>query len=219
MESTLGENVTGRFRCIDGSDVELVLCSSAQGFALVTRDALGQGDVVPCMDEHTHLEIFDIGGLPALAFAPTEMDSIQNRGSVLAASMLVGSSEAARDQATEYAKERQQFGKPIGVFQAIKHKCADMASRCEAATWQTFYAALAVRDGHADATFQASAAKLLSAKAATENGQANILVHGGYGVTAEYDAHLFLKRSHVLDLLIGTHGEHLTRVLHEPTAA
>ena len=77
------------------------------------------------------------------------------------AALLVGLAEAVRDDAVAYASERVQFGKPIGVFQAIKHPCADMAVRCEAALSQTMMAALHVRDGLPDAEFQAASAKVV----------------------------------------------------------
>ena len=109
-----------------------------------------------------------------------------------------------------------QFGKPIGVFQAVKHKCADMAVRCEAALSQTLYASLSVREARADARLQTSAAKALAADAAIKNGRATIQVHGGYGVTAEYDPHLYVKRAHVLERILGDTNQHLRQVLAEP---
>ena len=142
-----------------------------------------------------------------------------DRAAVLSAAMLVGLAEAARDQGAAYAQERVQFGKPIGVFQAIKHPCADMAVRCEAAWSQTCYAALALRDGLGDAAFQVSAAKSLAGDAAKDNASANLQIHGGYGFTTEYDAHTLVKRTHVLNALAGTQRLHLRRVLEAPAPA
>ena len=133
--------------------------------------------------------------------------------------MLVGIAEAARDQAAAYAVERMQFGKPIGVFQAVKHRCADMAVRCEAGWSQTCYAALALRDGERDAAFQVSVAKHLAGEAAEENAAANVQIHGGYGYTTEYDAHVLVKRAQVLRALAGAPRWHLRRVLDAPATA
>lgn len=124
-------------------------------------------------------------------------------GRLLAAAMLVGQAEAARDAAVGYAKTREQFGRPIGVHQAIKHPCADMAVRCEAASSLLLLAALALRDGRPDAVFQVSAAKRTAALAALENARADVQIHGGMGFTWENDAHLFLTRAHLLDQLFG----------------
>lgn len=123
---------------------------------------------------------------------------------LLAAAMLVGQAEAARDAAVGHAKTREQFGRPIGVHQAVKHPCADMAVRCEAASSLLLLAALALRDGRPDAVFQVSAAKRTAALAATENARANVQIHGGMGFTWENDAHLFLTRSHLLSRVFGT---------------
>jgi len=124
-------------------------------------------------------------------------------GRLLTAAMLAGIAEAARDAAVGYAKTREQFGRPIGVHQAIKHACADMAVRCEAASSLLFLAALALRDGRPDAVFQVAAAKRTAALAAVENARADVQIHGGMGFTWENDAHLFLTRAHLLDQLFG----------------
>jgi alkylation response protein AidB-like acyl-CoA dehydrogenase len=130
--------------------------------------------------------------------------------------MLCGVGEEARDQAARYAKERFQFGRAIGVFQAVKHRCADMAVRSEAAWSQTVYAALALRDGHADAGLHVSSAKVLATDAAIENASSNVQVHGGYGFTTEFDAHLLVKRAHVLDRMAGLARIHVATVLAAP---
>jgi alkylation response protein AidB-like acyl-CoA dehydrogenase len=94
-----------------------------------------------------------------------------------------------------YAKLREQFGRPIGSFQAVRHRCVDMAVRCERARAQLFFAAVAVRDGAPDSGFQAFAAARVCDDAVSRNARDNIFLHGATGVTAENAAHLFLKRS------------------------
>ncbi|MEQ9663348.1 MAG: acyl-CoA dehydrogenase family protein [Parasphingopyxis sp.] len=120
---------------------------------------------------------------------------------LLAAAYGVGCAEAAGDMATEYAKVREQFGKPIGSFQAIKHICADMAVRSQVARSQLYYAACALDAGDADTAFYVAAAKRLADQAALENGRANIQVHGGIGMTDEAQPHLPLKRAHLLQFV------------------
>jgi hypothetical protein len=104
---------------------------------------------------------------------------------LLAAAFAVGCADAARDMAAAYAKVREQFERPIGWFQAIKHICADMAVRCAVARSQLYYAACALDAGVDDAAFHIASAKLLADQAALENGRANIQVHGGIGMTDE----------------------------------
>jgi alkylation response protein AidB-like acyl-CoA dehydrogenase len=130
----------------------------------------------------------------------------------------VGVAEGARNMAVDYAKVREQFGKPIGSFQAIKHLCADMAIRSEAALCQASFAALVIDQDHRDADYHATSAKLVATDAALRNAADNIQIHGAFGFTAEANAHHFLKRAHVIDLLWGDQKTQRTRLLAMPTA-
>jgi alkylation response protein AidB-like acyl-CoA dehydrogenase len=120
-----------------------------------------------------------------------------DHASLLLAAYLVGIAQATLDMAVTYAGAREQFGQPIGAFQAIKHQCADMAVRAAAAEAQVFYAAITFGQGVDDAA-EVAAARLLATGAALTNARANIQIHGGMGFTAECDAHLYLKRAHVV---------------------
>jgi alkylation response protein AidB-like acyl-CoA dehydrogenase len=126
------------------------------------------------------------------------------RVSILISSYLGGISEAARDMAVDYAKVREQFGQPIGAFQAIKHLCAEMALRSEAAISQTFFATLHLVSNTPEAAYEAACARILAGRAAVENGRNNIQVHGAMGFTQEASAHHFLKRSFVLSAISST---------------
>ena len=132
--------------------------------------------------------------------------------SVLVAAQLAGGARASLDLALEHAKVREQFGQPIGAFQAIKHKAADMLARVEVAWGEIVMAALQPMDSPAR-VFHASAAKILAAEAALKNAAACIQIHGGMGFTAEVTAHLYLKRAHTLDLLGGLNRHHHQRIL------
>lgn len=120
---------------------------------------------------------------------------------LLAAAFAVGCADAARDMAADYAKMREQFERPIGWFQALKHICSDMAVRAAVARSQLYYAACALDENAADAAFHIAAAKRLADQAALENGRANIQVHGGIGMTDEAMPHLCLKRAHLLQFI------------------
>ncbi|MEX6725383.1 acyl-CoA dehydrogenase family protein [Parapedomonas caeni] len=117
---------------------------------------------------------------------------------LLAAAYAVGCADAARDMASDYAKMRQQFDRPIGWFQAIKHLCADMAVRAAVARSQLYFAACALDAGGADAAFHIAAAKHLADQAAVENSRANVQIHGAIGITDEAYPHFCLKRAHLL---------------------
>lgn len=120
---------------------------------------------------------------------------------LLAAAFGVGCADAARDMAADYARMREQFERPIGWFQAIKHMCADMVVRSAVARAQLYYAACALDTGGDDAGFHVAAAKRLADQAALDNGRANIQIHGGIGITDEAYPHFCLKRAHLLQFI------------------
>jgi len=128
---------------------------------------------------------------------------------LLTAAFALGCADAATDMAVEYAKVREQFERPIGWFQALKHLCADMAVRCAVARSQLYYAACALDANEPDAAFHIAAAKRLADQAALENGRGNIQVHGGIGMTDEAYPHLCLKRAHLLGFIAPTQTEAL----------
>ncbi len=118
---------------------------------------------------------------------------------VLRAALAVGIAAQTCDDATAYAAEREQFGRPIGEFQSIKHLCADMLTRAEVARAAVHSAAVHLDDpGIGDVGRAVSAAGLLATRAATDNAKADIQIHGGMGFTWEVDAHLYAKRAAAL---------------------
>ena len=127
--------------------------------------------------------------------------------------MLVGLSEASLDLIVEYAKVRETFGRKIGSWQAVRHPCADMAVRLEAARAELWYAATAMKEGRSDADVHLDAAKHMANLAAMANADSNIQLHGGIGVTDEHNAHLLLKHALVLSRLFGSKRELLARLL------
>jgi alkylation response protein AidB-like acyl-CoA dehydrogenase len=130
-------------------------------------------------------------------------------GAALTAALLVGSAQAALDLALAYAKERHQFGRPIGSFQAVKHILADMQVRASVAQAALYSAAAHLDDPSVgDVRRAVAAAKVTAGDAAVRNGRDGIQVHGGMGFTWEVDAHLHLKRAWALDPMFGSPGEH-----------
>ena len=138
-------------------------------------------------------------------------------GAVLAAALQLGLASAATDSAVAYAKERVQFDKPIGAFQAVKHLLADMLVRTEMARAAVYAAGVTIDDpAVGDPDRAAAVAKVMAGEAALANGKAAVQVHGGMGFTWEVDAHLYLKRAWVLDTDYGSvddHSESLAEVI------
>ena len=122
---------------------------------------------------------------------------------LLDAAALAGIAEAALQMGVDYAGLREQFGRPIGSQQAIKHHCANMAIAARCARDQVSFAAVALDEGRADAALQVESALLVSGTAAVENAGKNIQIHGGIGFSDEADPHLLLKRAQVLIAVAG----------------
>ncbi len=216
--ATTPSTLAGRFQLLDAADSRYLLLLDPAGAALVETAALTDVHSEPAIDPGIRLAEARADAVPIIAWVSTQQEPIRLRALVLSAAMSVGIAEATRDLSTEHAKVRVQFGRPIGVNQAIKHACADMAVRAEAALSQVLFAAICVQDGRADAEFQALAAKSIAGRFAVENASATIQVHGGMGYTFEHDSHLFLKRAHVLEHLLGEPADHLARLVAQPAA-
>jgi alkylation response protein AidB-like acyl-CoA dehydrogenase len=135
--------------------------------------------------------------------------ALRAAGAVLTAALQVGLAARMTELAVGYAKTREQFGKPIGSFQAVKHLCADMFVRTELARAAVHSAAVMLDDPEVgDAIRAVHGAKLLADEAATTNGRACIQVHGGMGFTWEVPVHFFLKRAWLHATEFGTADEH-----------
>jgi alkylation response protein AidB-like acyl-CoA dehydrogenase len=130
------------------------------------------------------------------------------RASTALAFEQVGGAAACLDMAVAYAKERIQFGRPIGSFQAIKFKCADMLVDLESARSAAYYAGWTVTTDDPDQAIASSLAKAHCSDAYYHCAAENIQVHGGIGFTWEHDAHLYFKRAKTDELLFGTPADH-----------
>jgi len=126
------------------------------------------------------------------------------------------------DMAAEYAKERVQFGKPIGSFQAVKHRCADMVVDVEGMRSAVYWAAWCIGAAHHDASVAASTAKVWCSDAGRRVMASGLQVHGGIGFTWEHDLHLFLKRAQLDQVSMGDatfHRERLAQLLRRKVEA
>jgi alkylation response protein AidB-like acyl-CoA dehydrogenase len=135
------------------------------------------------------------------------------RAAVGAAAEMLGAARRCMEMSVEYAKVRQQFGQPIGMFQAIKHACAEMLLEVENSHAATYYAAWALDAGSPDAALAVSAAKAYVGDASRKVCGSSIQVHGGIGFTWEYDLHLYVKRAKHLEPLYGDADFHREQAL------
>jgi alkylation response protein AidB-like acyl-CoA dehydrogenase len=149
------------------------------------------------------------GGWPALA-------RVIDRAAVALAAEMCGAAQRVLDMTVEYAKLRVAFGKPIGSYQGVKHKCADMLIEIENAKSLTYYAAWAVDEGEPDAAMAVSMAKAAASDAGRKVCAAGIQLHGGIGMTWEHDLQLYLKRAKASEIALGDatwHRERIARLL------
>jgi alkylation response protein AidB-like acyl-CoA dehydrogenase len=185
---------------LDGAD--LVASMSRTEVRCVPADAVAAERLPEPLDPLTPVHLAT-GDLPAaeLILDGDLASAIFEEGTLLTAAAGVGLAAAAVDMATAYAKERMQFGRPIGAFQAIKHLIASAHAGTEVARAAVHAAAVGMDEG-APTTLTSSAvagARVLASRAAAGATRVCIQVHGGMGYTWELDAHLLLKRSLVLD--------------------
>ena len=189
-----------RLLLIDAADpADLVLRLDIDGVALFEGAALSGRRLLDAGRWSLPLAQADATGIP---LATGDAGSAR-RAVLLCAAALSGIAAAGRDMAVDYARTREQFGRPIGTFQAVKHHCADMAVEAMAAADLTGFAAVALAGGRADAPLLVDAALSIAIRAAVRNAGLNIQIHGGIGFSDECDAHLFLKRAHVWARIAG----------------
>ena len=196
------------------ADVVLVPARSGNTLAVYVVETSAPGlSITPLagMDPGTRLAQVTLDGTTVAAEARLSAEALPFlllRGAVGAAAEMLGAARRCLDMAVEYAKVREQFGQPIGSFQAIRHKCAEMLLEVENSHSATYYAAWALDSGAEDAELAASVAKSYVNDASRKVCGEAIQVHGGIGFTWEYDLHLYFKRAKALEPLYGDAEHH-----------
>jgi alkylation response protein AidB-like acyl-CoA dehydrogenase len=188
--------VQGEVLAFDGADAAFVVAFDGDNIRLALATGF-EGAAIAGFDETVETRRGTLDAASTLAAKPAA------HARLLVAAMLAGMARAACDLAVEYAKIREQFGQPIGAFQAVKHICADMGLRAYAAEAQVKMAAAAAADAPGIAPREIAAACLTALRGAIANAEDAIQVHGGIGFTADCDAHVYLKRAHLLGALLG----------------
>jgi len=212
--------LSGARPVLGGHDADVVVCQlDDHWYAL--DSATVHASELPSIDLTRHVARIDLDGVRGGAdqhLPGVTATRVRDLASVLMAAEAVGVAQWCVETASEYAKVRVQFGRPIGQFQGVKHRCADMLARNELARAAVWDAARAARDaGNGDGLAMASAAAL-AFDAAFVNGKDCVQTLGGIGFTWEHDAHLYLRRAITLHQLVGTPDEWRVRAAREVQA-
>ncbi|HWS44583.1 MAG TPA: acyl-CoA dehydrogenase [Acidimicrobiia bacterium] len=158
--------------------------------------------------------LFTLAAPPARAepLDPARLAAWRDRAHALLAAEMVGIARRIFDMSLQYAKEREQFDRPIGSFQAIQHKLADMSLALERATAAVHYAAMTVDAADAERERACHVAQAAAGEAARRILKDGAQIHGGIGYTWEHDLHLYLRRATADEYLLGSTGWHLDRL-------
>jgi alkylation response protein AidB-like acyl-CoA dehydrogenase len=203
---------------IDGHNANLVLVAGRtdKGVSLFAVEGGAPGlttTPLATMDQTRKQARIEFGSTPARLIgdeggaAPVLSRTLDLAAVALAAEQ-VGGAQRCLDMAVDYAKTRIQFGRPIGSFQAIKHKCADMLLEVESAKSAAYYAGWAAAEDSEELPVVASLAKSYCSEAYFHAAAENIQIHGGIGFTWEHDAHLYFKRAKSSELMLGDPSYH-----------
>ncbi len=203
---------------LDGhtADVLLVAARTAAGISIfhLAGDAAGVTRTpLATMDQTRKQARIDLADAPATLVGADGggwdvLSTVLDLAAVALAAEQVGGAQECLDQSVEYAKVRVQFGRPIGSFQAIKHKCADMLLEVESAKSAAYYAGWCAAEMNEELPSVACLAKAYCSEAYFHAAAENIQIHGGIGFTWEHPAHLYFKRAKSSELLFGDPSYH-----------
>lgn len=183
--------------CIGEELVSVLVPASSAGISIEQHRSMD-------LTRRLHAVTLDGVRVPGAALVPVDHEALLRVAAVLTCADAVGGADVVLEKTVRYTKEREQFGRTIASFQAIKHRCADLLALLEGARAAAHYAALAVDGDQADAGLAVSIAKAVVGDAyATMTGEGTQL-HGGIAFTWEHDLHLYVRRSKADQVLFGT---------------
>ena len=213
---------------LDGATAGLILVAAATDAGLSLFAVKGDGEVggrpaglsraaLPALDQTRQLARLEFAGVTGrLIGSPGDGAAVLDRALDVAAIALaaeqLGGAQRALDMAVEYAKIRRQFDRPIGSFQVIKHRCADLLLEVESLRSAVGYAAAAVAEDSPEIPVLASLVKAYASETYFHVAAENIQIHGGIGFTWEHDAHLYFKRAKASELFLGDGAYHRERL-------
>jgi alkylation response protein AidB-like acyl-CoA dehydrogenase len=198
---------------IGASCADIAVVWTPSGVWGVDLAATGPPVREPAMDQTSTLSWLHFDATPAFPLGGAEAaTALLDRAAVGASAELLGGAARVLELTAAYAKDRVQFGQPIGSFQAIKHRCADMVVDVEGMRSTAWYGAWAIAADDPDASVAASTAKVWCSDAAKRVMASGLQVHGGIGFTWEHDFHLYLKRSQLDQVSFGDATYHRERL-------
>ncbi|HYF46846.1 MAG TPA: acyl-CoA dehydrogenase family protein [Acidimicrobiales bacterium] len=203
---------------LDGHTADLILVAARTGAGVslfqVPADASGlTRTALSTMDQTRKQAKLEFADTPATLVGTDGggwevLERVLDLTAVALAAEQVGGAQECLEMAVQYAKDRVQFGRPIGSFQAIKHKCADMLLEVESAKSAAYYAGWCAAELNDELPTVASLAKAYCSEAYFHTSAENIQIHGGIGFTWEHPAHLYFKRAKSSELLFGDPSYH-----------
>jgi alkylation response protein AidB-like acyl-CoA dehydrogenase len=203
---------------LDGHTASLVVVAARRagsegtdGISFFAVDGGAEGltrTPLPTMDQTRKQAKLEFSGVPAKLLGEegvgwAALSKTLDQAALCLCAEMVGGAQRVLDMSVEYAKVRIQFGRPIGSFQAIKHKCADMLLEVESAKSAAYYAGWAAAEDNDELPVVASLAKAYCSDSYFHTAAENIQIHGGIGFTREHNAHLYFKRAKSSEILLG----------------
>ena len=205
VPSAAGANLILFLNRTDGNDIELAVATES------TFQDLNSMDVTrPLYEVECSISRLEPVGKGTIG----DLQSIVDKATIALSAEMVGGTAQLVDMTVKYIKNRQQFGRPVGSFQAVQHKAVDMLIALEQARTAVFYAAAVADEQPDNLARAASMAKSLANTAYTDAGEKAIQLHGGIGFTWEQDLHLYLKRAKACQVGLGDTKWHLDRIAH-----
>jgi alkylation response protein AidB-like acyl-CoA dehydrogenase len=213
--SAAGDRLTGtKLFVTDAADASFIVVAARNGVFVVEANAPGlRVEPMKGMDLTRKIYSVEFMNAPAEKLGgPGDLARALDIATTALAAEMTGGMQRVLETTVAYAKTRKQFGKPIGIFQAVQHLCADMYLETESSRSAAYYAGWALEENAADAAQAVSIAKMYSSDAGRTVGNRGIQVHGGMGFTWENDLHLYYRRAKASETMLGDATFHRERI-------
>ena len=214
VSATNGHLSGEKFFVSDAAIADFIIVVARNGVFVVDSKARGlKISPMSGMDLTRKLYVVEFSNTPAEEIGSTKnLPQAFNIAAAALAAELVGGMQRTLEITVEYAKTRKQFGKPIGMFQAVQHQCADMYLETESSRSAVYYAGWALEENSPDAATAVSIAKMYASDAGRTVGNRGIQIHGGMGFTWENDVHLYYRRAKASETAFGDATFHRERI-------
>jgi len=200
---------------LNGDQATIMLVAAQSGELFLVDPSLVDTTWTPTMDQTLRMATLTFDGVPGTLVTDDAVDALargRRTALVAVAALQTGCAQRGLDMTVDYSKERVQFGRPIGSFQALKHRMADMLVLVETARSASWAAAYAVANDAVDADHLATVAASWCGDAVSSVAAETVQLHGGIAITWEHDAQLVFKHAHALTQLFGQPHQHRARI-------